>query len=828
MSKKYIAFLILSNVLVFSLFSSKLSTNNPDITNAPKKGIIIGKVLTENGTPIEYANIIIYKSDDSSLVTGGISKNDGSFEITDIPNGKYYLIANFIGFNKKMIDNIIIFPNDLTYNTGEIKLSISKTAIESVEVVADRARVEYKIDKKVVNVSQEVAASGGTAVEVLEGVPSVKVDIEGNITLRGSSSFTVLIDGKPTVLTGSDALQQIPATSIDNIEIITNPSAKYDPDGVGGIINVVLKKQKLLGLSGIVNVSIGTNNKYRGDMLFNYKSQKFNFYWGFNAQDEKFNGTGEFYRENYLKDAQDNIRSKLIENSTSDRDFNRSGYRVKGGLDYYINDMSTLTLEGDIGKSTFERDEFANIHDWDFPHTYDSLYRNTNTTIRSNNSYSVDLNFSHKFDDKGHEITSMVQIEDRKGPDDEYKEFLHVDNLDNPLGIEKLHSLEDGQKRNEFVYKIDYVKPINSIGKIEAGYQSRVDHDLELYSLEWVDTSKETLYDSSIYDYKRQIHSIYGTYSNQLFEIKYQLGLRIEYTYRNIEFTKNGVKTPYTINRPDFYPTIHFSRDIGKDQQLMLSYTRRIERPRGWNLEPYESYWDRNSLRRGNPDLQPEYINSYEFGYQKKIKESFIALEGFYRITENKIDRRSEFDSLRRKSIMTFDNLNRDFSLGAELMANVEATKWLRINASGSIYHYRLEGDYVEQAAIEGSLSWDARLDALVKVTKYTRLQLTGYYRGPSVDAQGQREAMWVSNFAVKQDLMKRKMALTLQVRDIFGTRKFEFENNTSDFMNHGKFTREPTVVTLTLSYKINNYKKQMQNGGFDQGNGGDIDGGDF
>ncbi len=243
-----------------------------------KPGIIKGKVEEQGtGQPLEFVNIAVYEKADSSLITGGITDDKGNFEVKGMTYGEYYLVANFVGFNKTKISDIVINEENPLVEIGDIGLKPSTVELNSVNVVADKSPIEYKLDKKVVNVSQMISATGGTAVDALENTPSVQVDIDGNVSLRGSSNFTVLIDGRPSVLSGSDALRQIPASAIENIEIITNPSAKYEPDGNAGIINIVMKKNSLIGVNGIVNASIGTRDKYRGDFTLNYRTKKFNF-----------------------------------------------------------------------------------------------------------------------------------------------------------------------------------------------------------------------------------------------------------------------------------------------------------------------------------------------------------------------------------------------------------------------------------------------------------------------------------------------------------------------------------------------------------------------
>ena len=296
-----IIILLSTSVTAFSQMTPPMG--NPGAANAMKNGKIKGKIIdADTKEAMEYANVVVYSQQDSKLVTGGITAANGSFEIENLAYGNYYVVANFIGFVAQTIKDLKINPNSSSIDLGTLELATDRTKVGEVEVVAERNRVEYKIDKKVINVTNDINAAGGSAVTVLENTPSVEVDIDGNVSLRGSSNFTVLIDGRPSVLAGSDALKQIPSAAIQNIEIITNPSVKYDPDGMAGIINVVMKKNVLSGINGIVNVNVGTGKKYGTDLLVNYKTKKYNVLFGANWNDNTDYGKMNSTRETYSGD----------------------------------------------------------------------------------------------------------------------------------------------------------------------------------------------------------------------------------------------------------------------------------------------------------------------------------------------------------------------------------------------------------------------------------------------------------------------------------------------------------------------------------------------
>jgi outer membrane receptor protein involved in Fe transport len=786
----------------------------------PAQGVVTGRVLDKTTQVVmEYANVVLYSMRDSSVVTGTVTDAAGMFKLENIRPGRFYAIANFIGFEKTYINDIKINPNQWTVDLGTIVLNPATTSLEGVEVVADKARVEYKIDKKVVNVSQDLMASGNSAIAVLENTPSVQVDIEGNVSLRGSSNFTVLIDGRPSVLQGSDALQQIPASSIEQIEIITNPSAKYDPDGVGGIINVVMKKQKKTGMNGVVNASVGTGNKYELDALLNYRTKNFNFFAGLDYNDREFSMDGETRYETYFPDTT-NYRNSEMEGL-----MNRSGFSAKGGFDYYLTDKATLTLSGRYGGYRFGRDRSTNRYVYTIPALNNDYSRSESNSEREGNYYDMNMNYVQKFDDQGHQL-EILGFYSRRGGDDYEEQLDYTTDSDWNIIDDVPDAIQTTEKDydRELRIKADYTKPIGEEGKIEAGYQSRFEFENEKYVYsdfdylvnDWIENP---LYTSEM-DFKRNIHSVYGIYGNTWGSFGYQAGLRGEYTDRSIENIQS--EAPYVIDRFDLFPTLHVSKQFPNDHQVLLSYGRRIDRPGGRELDPFVSYFDPYNIRQGNPGLEPEYIDSYELAYQKRLKNAFISLETYYRINKNKITR---IKTLQDDGVIlhTYQNLNKDFSLGAELMLNADFTKWFNFNGSVNVFDYRLEGSVEDEDVSASSTNWDGRMNLTFKIRGGFRTQITGIYRGATVTAQGEREGFFMTNVAVRKDFFDGRFMTTVSVRDLFATGKRETITRGTGFYSWDYFEREAPIITLNLSYIINNYKRQ-RDGNMEGGNGGDAD----
>lgn len=778
----------------------------PGSGNTAKEGIISGQILDkQTNEPLEYANVIVFKVKDSLMVSGSVTNTQGKFSIEKLSFGNYYLIADYIGYHKSTLSSFKLTPQSKHYKTGAILLQASTTNLDQVVVMADKPHVEYRMDKKVVNVSEDIMASGGTAVGVLENVPSIDVDIEGNVSMRGTSNFQVLIDGRPSVLSGNDALLQIPASTIDRIEIITNPSAKYDPDGVGGILNVILKKQKKPGISGVINTSISTGNKYRTDALINYRTSKFNIYGGLDFNYMEMTMKGTFLNEAYLMD------TTSFRDSETDGGRLRDGYGIKAGIDYYLTDESTLSLSGKYGYAGFGRTNSTTRHIYTLPHSSDDYSKSINESKRNRDAYTINMNYLQSFNDNGHKLEANANYSNRISDDwAEQKDYAtDIDWIIDDDSPEAIKTIEDDIS-DELRIKVDYTLPFSENGKFETGYQSRFEfsngkYQFNQYDYDINDWIPNDLNSNEV-DFTRNIHAVYGTYANEWKTIGFQLGLRGEYTDREIKNANDSES--FAINRFDFFPSLHFSKQIGETHQLFASYSKRIDRPNGRELDPFPYYLDPYTQRVGNPELEPEYIDSYEVGYQKLIKKSFISLEGYYRTNTNKITRiRTLQDD--GGILHTYQNLNKDFSLGLELMGNMAFTKWLNINASVNVYDYRLEGTIENEDIENSSTNWSGKLNATMKFKNDFRIQLTGIYRGPTATVQGTREGYFVTNVALRKDFFNRKFSATLSARDLVKTARYESTSYGEGFYAYSKFEREAPVISLNLSYIINNYKKQ-------------------
>ena len=505
---------------------------------------------------------------------------------------------------------------------------------------------------------------------------------------------------------------------------------------------------------------------------------------------------------------------------------------LKLGFNYHPDKKTTLSFNLNGG---FNHRKFVNDVDYKVWNQFHGLVSDTIASRSENDNIgdgffvSGDITFDKKFEKEGHSLIATFNYELSEGKEHNITEERGAENFDG------LQSWENGNSR-ELRFKTDYMLPVNDFINIETGYQWRFDDEYEWYDLfeydapnpDYTPGSGSENYKTS--DFTRHIHSVYGTIGGNWGNFGYKGGLRGEYTLREIDFS--AVENPYTIDRFDIFPSIHFSYQLPFDIQLMASYSKRIERPRGYYLEPFDTWMNAYNVRRGNPDLQPEYIDSYEIGTQKTLKKGFISLEAFYRSTNNRIERVQGVyvypetgDTATNIILMETANSGRDFALGLEGMVNYEINKWWSVNLNGQTFNYRIESSLNGEERTRESLNWGARLSNTFKPLSDTRVQLDVMYESPTVTAQGSREGFAFTNIAVRQDFFKRKLSATLSVQDILNTAKFQMTSEGPNFYSERRWDMISPIFELQLSYKINNFRAQPSRG--ESGGGGmDMDGG--
>ncbi len=801
--------LIVLSILFMIISSTTFAQQRSGGGDRKPTGSITGQVFDSAlKTPIEYATIILFNQRDSTQTTGTSTDETGLFALNSLRPGRYYMQISFLGYELKKIDEITISRDNLTPDLGQILLVQSTQRIDGIRVESEKPAMEYKIDKKVINVEKYYTATGGTAVDVLENTPSVTVDFDGNVALRGSSSFTVLIDGRPSILDPNDALEQIPASAIENIEIITNPSAKYDPDGTSGIINIITKKNKLNGTSAIFNTRSGFDYNYGGDFIVNHKTSVYNAF--INVDYNKRSRPGTTTENNWT--ISNDTTFYVLSSSNSDRGM--TGFGLRGGIDFSLSPNDNIGLGFRYGERERDGGSSSNHTEWNDIDNLHTDYSGINDSERSGHFYTLNMNFLHKFSKKNHELSGQVICSRRDMIDEQKSEVLDTDET-----ISSGQMTKGDGPADRWRIKLDYILPIREKQKLELGYQSRlsisVDNNRQ-YEYNVTTGEYEALpeYNTSP-EYTRNIHALYAMMGGESGNLGYQVGLRGEYTYRNIDIDE-GTQT-FNINRWDYFPTIHFSWRFNENQQIITSYARKIRHPRGRWLEPFETRSDAYNIRVGNPGLKSEYTDSYELGFQKSIGRNMISAELYYRVTHNKID---FIQTVYPDSVDIFlnsiVNVGTDYSYGSELMVNMTPFKFWDINLTGNLFHYKVDGAIDGESFSNDNFSWNSRLNNIFKLSEKTRVQLSGRYSSKSVSSQGQRKGQATADLALKHDFISKVFSATLQVRDVFGSGRRESISEGTDFYRYSLRERKSPSVTLSLTYNFNNLKPERDRNGED------------
>jgi len=812
----------LTLLLCFLFAAISIKAVEPAVKPELQGGVIKGIVKdNSHDTPVEYATVSVYTMSDSTLIDGTITDAKGAFVLKKLKPGSYYVEVSFIGYNKAAVRNIPINKKRKVIDLKVVNLRQSTESLDEVTVTTERLPIQYQIDKKVIPVSRQITAASGTAVDVLENVPSVSVDIEGNISLRGSSNFTVLVDGKPSILEASDILEQMPASVIENIEIITNPSAKYDPEGTAGIINVITKKNKESGLNGVANLNLGTQNNNGADILINYRKKKWNFNFGVDYNNRQF----EAENESENRTTFENVTNFVL--SDGDSEMSRVGYGFRTGVDYDLNKKNSFSFAFRMGMRDMERKSTQDYQEYTSENPTRIKSDSKNKWERDMAFVNSSFSYTRKFEGKGHEWSSQVSYSRRGSGDEQSSNSLFDEN-----GIQTSGQIatEEGPG-SRWEIRSDYTLPLGKDQKFEMGYQGQIrSSEADTRQEEYNPLTGEYVFMplfSHDVTYDRNVHGLYTTYASKIGSFGYQVGFRTEHTGREIKYKDNSEK--FKIDRWDFFPTIHTQMDLGDKNQIMASYTRRIQRPRGWYLEPFVTWTDAYNVRQGNAALDPEYIDSYELGYMKRFGDQAISVETYYKVTHNKIERvRSVYEE--NVMLSTMENVGKDYSLGIEATLNLSFAKWFKNDLIGNFYHYKEEGDFATQNSAgediiqdfsTESYNWSLRNNSTLILNKSTRFQFTVNYRSDTDWAQGKREGFISTSAAFKKDFFKRKLSATLQVRDVFGTSKHETLYTGTDFYNYSQMDPKTPMVRLKLSYKINNYKMKR---GRRSANGVDVE----
>lgn len=802
----YRTIILLIVIITQSLPVTAQSNGNGDGPEYAVKGKI---VTAGKGEPLEYATAVLLKSSDSTQVDGMVTGLDGTFTLEAEKPGQYILQTSFVGYRDQSA-TVRISSENPTPTLGTITMSQDASQLDEVEVVASEYSMDYKIDKKVINVDEQYSSISGNAVDILQNLPSINVDIQGNVSLRGSSNFTVLIDGRPTVMQANEALQQIPATSIKNIEIITNPSAKYDPEGTGGIINIVTRKNVLMGVTGIVHLNGGLYDKYGGDFQLNYKTDGFKFFVGGDYDHEREPGSMEMENRTYTADTTFYLNT---DGTNREKEYD---YNASAGFEWYMSEKSTFSLSGRYGGGLDNELSNTSYLEWNSFTNGRNEYTSKQDNKRDHEFYALNSHYTYEFDSTTHKLDADLQVYTYNGGENNVNTLYTTSDA-----IQSSQKSEEGGPSGGLEYRLNYKQDFSKLINIEVGAQGSFRNSDEWNDMYHYNNTSQSyeLQEKFSHEstYRRSIHAGYALVKGEFKNLDYQVGLRGEHTYRNIK--SSGHDDPFRIDRWDIFPTFHASYRMQGENQLMISYTRRIDRPRSWFMEPFLTWEDAYSVRRGNPGLQPEYINSYELGYQKDFDGQTLSLEMYYRRTKNRVE---FIQSVYEENVMlqTFENVGYDYNLGTELMFNFNVDNWWENSLTANFYRYRVEGELNQREFDRKSFSWSLNWNQTFHIAENTQIQINPEYEGPEVEAQEREKGYFEVDGALRQSLMDEKLSLTLQVRDIFSTAKYESIIDEPEFYNYRRFEHKTPIMMLNLTWNINNDDQGDRDGGRRGGGG--------
>ncbi|WP_051663918.1 TonB-dependent receptor domain-containing protein [Dyadobacter crusticola] len=769
---------------------------------------VTGKIVDAQTTdPLGYASIRLFKSADSSFVSGAITDETGGF-IVDIAAGTYYALSEFIGYKPQYTSNVRLTAANSPLDLGLIKVAPSARTLDEVTVQAEKSTMELSLDKKIFNVGQDLANAGGTAVDILTNVPSVAVDVEGNVSLRGSGNVRILIDGKPSGLVsikGASGLQQLQGSMIERVEIITNPSARYEAEGMGGVINIVLKKERKEGINGSFDIITGHPTNYGAAANVNYRRKNLNFFINYTMSYRNTPGKNFVYQELYRDD------STFIMERDMKTNLKGMANSARGGIDYYFNPKNILT--GSYTWRTSKGKRFSTLTYRDYLTNKDNL---TSYTIRTqdetetepNSEYSI--TYKKTFDRKGREFTADVRYLDNWENSDQY----YNENVFNPNGSPSdiaplLQRAVNYETEKQLLFQVDYVHPFAKDGKFEAGGRSSSRDMTNDYAVTqrasdggWITLPGLT----NDFLYEENINAVYGMIGNKTGRLSYQAGLRAEWTGVTTELKQTAEVNKRTY--ANLFPSVHLTYDLAKQNAFQLSFSRRVRRPQYNDLSPFATYSDNRNYWSGNPDLNPEFTNAFELGHIKYLTKGSLTSSLYYRHTNGKITsiRRVQEDG---SSYTRPENLGTEDAYGAEFTSSFNPVQWWKFDASFNFFRAITDGANVDDTFKSDTYSWFVRAMSRLTLWKTTDVQLRGNYEAPQQTPQGRRKALATLDLAATRDILKNNATLTLSIIDVFNSRKFRSITEGANFYTRNSSQGRLRQINLTLNYRLHQAKKK-------------------
>ncbi|GAB3231988.1 TonB-dependent receptor [Algoriphagus aestuariicola] len=788
------------NLLILSVLALLLSFVQSHAQQ--NRGKIRGTILDIGSSePLPFASIAVYSEKDS-LVGGGISDENGKYSV-DLPFGKFYALIEFMGYEAQKTKAFTLSRDSQNQDLGEIGLSTTASDLTEVVVQGEKTIMELSLDKRIFNVGKDLANAGGNASDILMNLPSVAVDPDGNVRLRGSSNVRILIDGKPSGLVsfkGSAGLRQLPANMVERVEVITNPSARYEAEGMAGVINIVLKKDSKQGFNGSFEVIAGypLNTGFTANL--NYRHNRINWFINYGLTYREQPGISELYQEVYNEDGTTSILSQNNASTVSGLNNN-----LRGGLDYYFNENSVLTASYLWRRSDAHR--ITDIRYEDYLNGFDNylgytLRRQDETEDEPNKEAIV--NYKRTFAQKGHEFTaSFTYLNYWERSDQLFTQYSFTPS-DTPVPTDDLvqTSLND-EFENQYLLQMDYVKPFATKGKFETGLRTSFREMENDYIVQEEDETGDFVTIpglDNIFLYNENILAAYGIFGNETGKWSYQGGLRAEHTVVETILVETNESNPreYT----NFFPSAHLTYNLTKENAFQLSYSRRIRRPVYNDLSPYVTFSDQRNFFSGNPDLNPEYTDAFELGHIKYFEKATLFSTVYFRNTVDKIERIRQVND-DGFSVTAPYNLTGEKSFGVEFSGDYRVKEWWKLDFNANFFHARIDASNIGQTELRKTYSWLFRQTSRFTFGEGWDIQVRANYEAKQKTAQGYRKGIFFMDLSASKRILEDRGTLVLNVTDIFNTRINRFISEGYNFYTEGESQMQRRQSNLTFAYRI-------------------------
>ncbi|AUD01478.1 TonB-dependent receptor domain-containing protein [Spirosoma pollinicola] len=780
-------------------------------TLVPRQAWIRGTLVDEKKAPLPFTTVALHRTTDSSLVTGVVADEAGVFGI-QAKAGQYFLKISAVAFREKIVSAISLAEEDK--QLGTLVLIASAKRLDEVVVVGEKSQMELALDKRIFNVGKDLANAGGTASDILKNIPSVAVDGDGNVSLRGSNSVRILIDGKPSGLVsfkGGSGLQQLQGSMIERVEVITNPSARYEAEGMGGIINIVLKKERKEGINGSFDVITGYPSNFGAAANINYRRKNLNFFVNYTASFRNTPGRSSLYQEVYSNDTTFVYR----QNSTSS--LKGQNNNARAGIDYFFSPKSILTASYTWRLSKGKR--FSDIQYLDYK-------ANTNTILQSRTNRTQDetetepnseyvVSYKKTFAREGHELTADVRYLDNWEKSDQYfaqQTFLPDGS---PSGIPNLlqRAIND-ETEKQLLVQVDYVRPFAKDGKLEGGVRLSSRDMTNNYTV----TQQNSDYSwtqlpglTNDFLYVEKINALYGIVGNKVRKFSYQLGLRAEWT--DVTTTLKQTNNVNPRSYANLFPSVHATYDLPHQHALQISYSRRVRRPQYNDLSPFMTFSDNRNFFSGNPDLNPEFTNAFEIGHVKYVEKGSMSSSIYYRHTTGKIIRIRRVDEQGNSNTRP-ENLATEDSYGAEFAGSYALYKWWKLDGSVNFFRAITNGGNLDASYQSDTYSWFTRLTSRFTILKNTDFQWRGNYEAPQKTPQGSRKAITTLDLSLSKDVLKNNGTLVLNVIDVFNSRRYRSITEGENFYTESNSQGRLRQINVTFNYRLHQAKKKTKEPG--------------